>query len=117
MQKELLRSLAKENASEECQMVIRALPIHPRPTIEQMVEVCTEVVTAKPPIQTPIPRKTVDVVASQGSDKNKRKCFNCGSPDHFAKECPKLKRSNPSSKLVITGPSLCDCQHRHGNQQ
>lgn len=33
MQKELLRSLAKENANAECKRVLKALPPDPKPTI------------------------------------------------------------------------------------
>ncbi|XP_014118271.1 PREDICTED: uncharacterized protein LOC106628956 [Pseudopodoces humilis] len=40
--KELLAKMAMVNANSECKAVLRALPLDPEPTIDQMVEACTK---------------------------------------------------------------------------
>lgn len=42
---ELLSKLAASNSNAECKKIIRALPLDPEPTIQQMVEACTRLTT------------------------------------------------------------------------
>lgn len=125
-QKELLRALAKENANMECKRVFKALPPDPKPTIEQMVEACVEVrpeqpdpPSQRPPLKGP-QKRTIGAATTTDTNKDARKCFNCRSPHHFAKNCPKPRKTHHPSKLP-TGLGMtsrpCLQQHQQGNGQ
>lgn len=119
---DVLQSLALENANKDCHHVLKALPRDPKPTIEQMVEACTEVTPVRTAYATPArlpPQRTTATVttttALQGPA-DARTCFNCGSPFHFTKLC-KVTPSMPKSVAGL-GLSPCPCLQQHlGNGQ
>lgn len=117
-QKELLRSLAWVNANESCKRVLEALPPHPEPTIELMLETCVNVPPEKPPLPTPkMPsERFVKVVSTMAQEKKHRKCFNCASPSHFVKACPE-KKTNTIDKYSYPGGAAnhCTCHQLQGN--
>ncbi|GJX70021.1 alpha/beta hydrolases superfamily protein [Tanacetum coccineum] len=47
-------------------------------------------------------RKAFQRSRSNKDDKSERKCFRCGDPNHFIRECPKLSRRN-NQKAFIGG--------------
>lgn len=125
-QKEIITSLVRVNANEACIHKIEALPPDPKPSLEQMVEVCMEI--APEPIPTPslkkIPGKaSITVAAICQAQAPPRKCFNCGDPSHFIKNCPKplQKKFNSSGSKSFAGlEERCPCRHQHlqaGNRQ
>ncbi|GJU01579.1 zf-CCHC domain-containing protein [Tanacetum coccineum] len=51
---------------------------------------------------TSLQRKSFQRSRSNKDDKSERKCFRCGDPNHFIRECPKSSRSN-NQKAFIGG--------------
>lgn len=92
--KEMLVKMTLFNANATTKPILRALPMDPNPTIDQMIEAC---------IKQNATENTVAQAVAQGitqgvsgafaviAAKDKQRCFNCGEFRHFIAECPEKK--------------------------
>lgn len=128
----LVTSIANVNANGRCRQKIESLPPKPKPTLEQMTEVCFELesdpvgMVPPPPSQQVQKKKTIAPVGVAPPPKTPqapRRCFNCGDTSYFAKNCQKPPRKPPnmSGSKYVPGPEdHCPCVKRHqmsGNGQ
>uniref|UniRef100_A0A803WEJ9 CCHC-type domain-containing protein n=1 Tax=Ficedula albicollis TaxID=59894 RepID=A0A803WEJ9_FICAL len=96
----LLRTLAFENANQECKRIIRAIP--GQLSLAEMVQACSEVGTPQQ-IASIVKEQMERVLRAQNekfekllanfkkkNNSRERRCYNCGGFGHFKKNCPQL---------------------------
>lgn len=77
---ELMRKLAYENANADCRKVLQSIVTKPEYTLAEMLKACTDVGTQ-------VHQMNLLAAAMQKGSKPQGKCFNCGKPGHFKREC------------------------------
>ncbi|TRZ07875.1 hypothetical protein HGM15179_019233 [Zosterops borbonicus] len=90
---ELLNKLAVSNANAECKRIIRALPLEPEPTIQQMVEACTRLTTTEHMVALGVSKGVAEAFVAQ--NKQNMRCFKCGELGHLKVECDRLSAETP----------------------
>ncbi|XP_040975489.1 endogenous retrovirus group K member 8 Gag polyprotein-like [Aquila chrysaetos chrysaetos] len=92
----LCKQLAKDNANEDCQKIIQALPGDP--SIPDMVAACSKVGTVehKAAVQS---AAQVAALATPMNMKNSGKCFGCGREGHIKAAC--LNRTSPGQICAL----------------
>lgn len=91
LREDMLKELAKANANESCKRIINALPFHPPPTLQQMIETCTRATnTEQHDTQMKrggIPPPVTVLAPAQQQNKQDWMCSRCGKKGHTAKFC------------------------------
>ena len=108
------------NSNTECKKILRALPLDPEPTIDQMIEACAKVTSTEHTITIAVSKGVAEALVA--SSKEEQRCFNCGKFGHFIKDCQEHQVAKDFHQPV--GCPLLDCptcQHHHqhylGNSQ
>lgn len=99
--KEMLVKMTILNANASTKAVLRALPVDPPPTIDQMIEACVKQASTETSVAQAVARGIAQGVsgafAVMASKENSR-CFNCGDFGHFIAECPEHRPFMDSRK-------------------
>lgn len=92
VRKEMLVKMALLNANCTTKPIVRALPMDPPPTIDQMIEACVKHSSTKNTVAQAVAQgiaQGVSGVFAVTASKDTQRCFNGGEFGHFIAECPK----------------------------
>ncbi|KAM9590809.1 endogenous retrovirus group K member 5 Gag polyprotein-like [Morphnus guianensis] len=95
----LCKQLAKDNANEDCEKIIQALPGDP--SIPDMVAACSKVGTVEHKVSAQAAAQMA-ALATVMNMRHSGKCFGCGKEGHIKAAC--LNRTSPGKQLVNIPP-------------
>lgn len=86
--------MAMLNANTSLKTILRALPIDPPPTIDQMIEACMKQASTENTMTQAVAQGIAQGVSGAFAvmaSKDNARCFNCGKFGHFIAECPEQR--------------------------
>lgn len=103
----LLSKLAVSTANAECKKIIRALPSGPEPTIQQMVEACTQLKSTGRMVALAVSKGVAEALLAL--NKLNMRCFKCGELGHLKVEYNRdFLQTHPSTSCPSTACLACE---------